>query len=182
MTAAGGCFLQCRGHAVLPWSPDRAGGGPDRVLQTPCIEHGLGLSCGLVTALAGLIALPSGAAAQSADGTIGIELNSASDQGGACRLTYVITNGTTTDLTQASWEVAVHDAGGVVTQLWILDFGSLPQTRTRVVQFDLADQACSRLSRISVNDAVDCQSAEGAVTVCRERQSLSSRVEAIAFN
>jgi hypothetical protein len=140
---------------------------------------GAGLGVGLV---AGLIALPSGAAAQSAEGTIGIELNSASDQGGACRLTYVITNGTTTDLTQASWEVAIHDAGGVVTQLWVLDFGSLPQGRTRVTQFDLADQPCAKLSRISVNDAVDCQSAEGAVTVCREKQSLSSRVEAIAFN
>jgi hypothetical protein len=141
-----------------------------------------GLSCGLTTVMAGLVALPTRAAAQSADGTIGIELNSASDQGGACRLTYVITNGTTTDLTQASWEVAVHDDGGTVTQLWVLDFGSLPPTRTRVVQFDLADQPCAKLSRISVNDAVDCQSAEEAVAVCREKQSLSSRVEAIAFN
>jgi hypothetical protein len=141
-----------------------------------------GLSCGLATALAVLIALPSQVAAQSADGAIGIELNSASDIEGTCRLTYVITNGTTTDLAQASWEVAVHDAGGVVTQLWVLDFGSLPQGRTRVVQFDMADQRCNTLSRISVNDAVDCQSAEGAVAVCREKQSLSSRVEDIAFN
>lgn len=140
------------------------------------------MAFGLTGIVAGLIALPSGAAAQSADGTIGIELNSASDQEGTCRLTYVVTNGTTTDLTQASWEVAVHDAGGTVTQLWVLDFGSLPQGRTRVVQFDLADQPCSGLSRISVNDAVDCQSAEGAVEICRTRQDLRSRVEAIAFN
>jgi hypothetical protein len=137
-----------------------------------------GLSCGL----AGITALPRTAAAQTADGVIGIELNSASDQEGTCRLTYVVTNGTTTDLTRASWEVAVHDKGGTVTQLWVLDFGSLPQGRTRVVQFDLADQGCDTLSRISVNDAVDCTSAEGAVEICRERQGLSSRVEAIAFN
>ena len=142
----------------------------------------LNMAFGLAGVMAGLIALPPGAAAQTADGAIAIELNSASDQEGTCRLTYVITNGTTTDLTQASWEVAVHDAGGVVTQLWVLDFGSLPQGRTRVVQFDLADQRCTTLSRISVNDAVDCQSAEGAVAVCREKQSLSSRVEPIAFN
>jgi hypothetical protein len=141
-----------------------------------------GLSCGLATVLAGITTLPTIAAAQTADGAITIELNSASDQEGTCRLTYVVTNGTTTDLTQASWEVAVHDAGGTVTQLWILDFGSLPQTRTRVVQFDLADQGCATVSRISVNDAVDCQAAEGAVAICGEKQSLSSRVEAIAFN
>lgn len=137
-----------------------------------------GLSCGL----AGLVALPSGAAAQSAEGAIAIELNSASDQEGTCRLTYVVTNGTTTDLTQASWEVAIHDAEGTVTQIWVLDFGSLPQGRTRVVQFDLADQPCEKLSRISVNDAVDCQSADGSLDICREKQSLFSRVKTIAFN
>jgi hypothetical protein len=142
------------------------------------LNMAFGLSCGL----AGLSALSSGAAAQEAAEAIGIELNSASDQEGTCRLTYVVTNGTTTDLTQASWEVAVHDKDGTVTQLWVLDFGALPQGRTRVVQFDLADQPCEGLSRISVNDAVDCQSAEGALEICRERQSLSSRVEAIAFN
>jgi hypothetical protein len=131
-----------------------------------------GLSCGLAT----------GAAAQTADGPITIELNAAADIEGTCRLTYVVTNGTTTDLTQAAWEVAIHDAGGTVTQLWVLDFGSLPQGRTRVVQFDLADQPCQGLSRISVNDAVDCQSAEGALEICREKQTLTSRVDAIAFN
>jgi hypothetical protein len=142
------------------------------------LNMAFGLSCGL----AAIPALSVAAAAQEAGDAIAIELNSASDQEGTCRLTYVVTNGTATDLTQASWEVAVHDAGGTVTQLWVLDFGSLPQGRTRVVQFDLADQGCDTLSRISVNDAVDCQSAEGAVEICGEKQSLSSRVEAIAFN
>lgn len=138
-----------------------------------------GLACGLAPIM---LTLPLMAAAQTADGTITIELNSASDQEGTCRLTYVVTNGTTADLTQASWEVAVHDAGGTVTQLWVLDFGSLPQSRTRVVQFDLTDQPCEQLSRISVNDAVDCQSAAGPLPICRENQSLASRVAAIAFN
>lgn len=140
------------------------------------------MAFGLALGLAGLPVLAPGASAQTADGALGIELNSASDQEGTCRLTYVVTNGTTTDLTQASWEVAVHDAGGIVTRLWVLDFGSLPQGRTRVVQFDLADQPCEGLSRISVNDVADCQSAAGAQEICGQAQSLSSRVEAIAFN
>jgi hypothetical protein len=137
-----------------------------------------GLSC----ALAALAALPPGAAAEEAAGAIGIELNSASDQEGTCRLTYVVTNGTTTDLTQASWEVAVFDGAGAVNRLWVLEFGELPQGRTRVVQFDLADQPCEGVSRISVNDAVDCQSAGGALDLCDRTRSLSSRVGAIAFN
>lgn len=137
-----------------------------------------GLTCGL----AGLLAAAPNAAAQTADGLIGIELNSASDQEGTCRLTYVVTNGTTTDLMQASWEVAVFDDTGTVTRLWVLDFGALPQNRTRVMQFDLADQPCDKVSRISVNDAVDCVGAEGPIGLCREKQGLSSKVGAIAFN
>ena len=69
-----------------------------------------------------------------------------------------------------------------MTQLWVLDFGSLPQGRTRVMQFDLADQPCEGLSRISVNDAVDCQSAEGSLEICRQKQAPTSRAEGIAFN
>jgi hypothetical protein len=138
----------------------------------------LGLTCGL----AGLMAAAPKVAAQTADGLIGIELNSASDEEGTCRLTYVVTNGTTTGLTQASWEVAVFDDTGTVTRLWVLDFGSLPQSRTRVVQFDLADQPCEKVSRISVNDAVDCVGADGPLDLCRAKQGLSSKVKAIAFN
>jgi hypothetical protein len=160
------------GHRILP----------EGVQNVSYSRLALNMAFGLTCGLAGLAVQAPGAAAQSAEGAIGIELNSATDVEGACRLTYVVTNGTATDLTQASWEVAVFDEAGTVTRLWVLDFGSLPQTRTRVVQFDLADQPCEKVSRISVNDAVDCVSAEGPQPVCRDRQSLSSKVGAIAFN
>jgi hypothetical protein len=155
---------------------------PEGVQNVSYSRLALNMAFGLTCGLAGLAAQAPAALAQTAEGAIGIELNAAADVEGACRLTYVVTNGSTTDLTQASWEVAVFDDAGTVTRLWVLDFGALPQTRTRVVQFDLADQPCDKVSRISVNAAVDCTSAAGPQAICTEKQSLSSKVGTIAFN
>ncbi len=133
---------------------------------------------------ASLAALPLPSLAQTAaqTGNIELELNTSGDQGSGCRLTYVATNNTSVPLEKMSYEVAVYDGAGVVQQLFVLDFGWLPVGKTRVVQFDLPDQSCGDISRISVNGPVDCASPEGAQSVCRDSVILSSRVRTIQFN
>lgn len=135
----------------------------------------------LVGALLAAACLASPAAAQTT-GNIALELNTATDEGSGCRLTYVATNGTPVGLEKSSYEVAVYDAEGIVKRLLVLEFGWLPSGKTRVVQFDLPDQSCSTISRISVNGPVECTSAEGEQTICRDNQLLSSRVRTIQFN
>lgn len=134
-------------------------------------------ACGL--ALAGLSAP---ALAQGGGGAIELELNTATDVGAGCRLTYVATNATATTIQKTSYEVAVYDLDGIVKQLLVLDFGWLPSGKTRVVQFDLPDNGCSTISRISVNGPVECTSATGEVPICRDNNILSSRVRTIQFN
>lgn len=121
-------------------------------------------------------------AAQAETGTIELELNTAADVEGGCRLTYVATNATPVELDKTAYEVAVFDTGGIVKQLLVLDFGFLPSGKTRVVQFDLPGQNCTTISRISVNDPVECTAASGPSDICRDNQLLSSRVPSIQFN
>lgn len=115
-------------------------------------------------------------------GNIELELNTANDEGQGCRLTYVATNNTSIPLEKSSYEVAVYNAEGIVQRLLVLEFGWLPVGKTRVVQFDLPEQECATISRISVNGPVECASEQGAQDVCRDNQLLSSRVRTIQFN
>lgn len=131
-------------------------------------------------AASALVGTAFGAAAQT--GNVELELNTAQDISGGCRLTYVATNATPVGLEKVSYEVAVFNLEGIVTRLLVLEFGWLPSGKTRVVQFDLPDQACASISRISVNGAVECASGQGEQTVCRDNALLSTRVRTIQFN
>lgn len=117
--------------------------------------------------LAALLALPFAAgpvaaqepAAEQRSG-LAMELNGLSQAEAGCRLTFVIRNGLPADLSKAVYEFALFGDTGLVERLLTLDFKELPQGRTRVRQFDLADLQCDGLARILVNDAREC-SGEG---------------------
>ena len=114
-------------------------------------------------------------------GNFELELNTSADVEGACRLTFVATNNTGKSLTKADYEVAVFDASGAVSQILVLEFGELPLSKTRVVQFDLPQTKCEDLSRILVNTADACESGDGALDVCMKYLSASSRIPAMPF-
>lgn len=150
------------------------------MLQRNCLvravkSHGI---AGVV-ALSAMIAGP----VLAQDGTLNIELNQAADNGGACRMTYVITNATGVEVSTASYEMAVYGKDGAVNKLVVLDFGKLVPSHTQVVQFDLPDTGCKDISRISVNDpAVACDvAAGGSPSLCTDKRSLQTKT-AIAFN
>ena len=128
------------------------------------------------------VALCAGQTLWAQSGNIEMELNTAADVDGGCRLTYVATNSSPISLEKLSYEVAVYDTDGFVRPLLVLEFGWLPSGKTRVVQFDLPEMACGSISRILVNGPVECTAKEGEQTICRDNQILSSRVKTIAFN
>lgn len=134
-------------------------------------------TCGL----AAIVLALSGAPVLAQSGNFELELNTFSDVPDACRLTFVATNGTGVALTETSYEVAVWNASGAVEAILVLEFGELPQSKTRVVQFDLPKLACKDLSRINVNGQDKCEAADGPKDVCIKSLSASSRVPTIAF-
>ena len=135
--------------------------------------RGLGLAAMMVAATGG------GALAQS--GNFELELNTAADVEGSCRLTFVATNGTGVALIQTAYQVAAFDSNGQVSAIVVLEFGELPLSKTRVVQFDLPDLTCTSLSRLVVNDLDTCKTAEAESDVCMKALSASSRIPNIPF-
>lgn len=124
-------------------------------------------------ALSHTLAMTSAVSAQS--GNFVLELNNASEVEGSCRLTYVATNNTGISLNKTSYEVAIFDAEGGVSNLLVLEFGQLPIAKTKVVQFDLKDQPCADISRIVVNNLAECESADGSHDFCLSALITSSR-------
>ena len=122
------------------------------------------LSLALLTA----VSMASSGMAQSSDvdNNFTLELNKAENTENSCRLTYVATNKTGTDLKNTSYEVAIFDAKGAVDQLLVLEFGGLTNNQTRVVQFDIDNQDCENISKILVNNQGVCATSEGPSDVC----------------
>jgi hypothetical protein len=133
--------------------------------------------------MAGALALPLLAAqplaAQEA-GRFTLELNNTEAVEGGCRLTFVAHNATGTALEQTSYDVAVFDETGAVSERLILEFGRLVPDKTRVVQF-LLNRGCGQVTRLLLNDAEDCVTADGADSrICMDALEGSSRTD-IAF-
>lgn len=130
-----------------------------------------------------LLACLSGGAvpALAQTGTFELELNTSADVGEGCRLTFVATNNTNLDLTQASYEMAVFGADNVYTMSVIFEFGDLPKSKTRVVQFDLPDGKCEAITRILVNRQDKCTAGDGEHDICTRALTASSRIQNIGF-
>ncbi len=130
-------------------------------------------------ALCGAMALGGSAFAQT--GNFELELNAAVDAGDGCQLTFVASNNTGVALSKASYEVAVFDSDGLVSSLFVFEFGELPMNKTRVVLFSLPEQKCEKISRLLVNRQDECDSADGPQDICMKALNTSSRIATIPF-
>ena len=72
---------------------------------------------------------------------LGLALNTVSaTEAGGCRLSFVIRNDLGADIESLVAEAVLFDVAGRVAVMTLFDFGSLPEGRPRVRQFDLAGQ------------------------------------------
>lgn len=121
------------------------------------------------------------AALAAGPGSLALELNKAADVNGACRLTYVATNGTGSDLDQLSLDVVAFDSAGVESLRMILDFGRMPRDKTKVAEFDLPNLACGKVSKLLLNDVLQCTANGAAVADCAGSIAPSSKVAKLPF-
>lgn len=124
-------------------------------------------------AATGILALANPAFAQS--GNFALELNTATDIGDGCQLTYVATNNTGIALIETAYQVALFDENSLVSGTLVLEFGALPVGKTKVVQFNLAGKKCATISRILINDVSACKSADGDHDFCMSGLITNSR-------
>jgi len=131
----------------------------------------------LLTALAAIAALLAQQPAAAQEQQFTLELNSARDSGGGCRVSFIAFNGTGVVLDKTSYEMVVFDSEGLVSQFLILEFGRLPVNKTKVVQFDLADLPCGSISRLLINDVAECTSNEAPSNLCLDSLQTKARTE-----
>lgn len=137
---------------------------------------GLKQLASLVPLLTALISsgLTSAALADSAPKGLVLELNKTEDTGAACRLSFVLHNATGADLDAAAYELVLFSADGIINQMSVFDFGSLPADKTVVRQFELQSVACTDAGRLLINGPAGCTGTTPG-DHCQAHLSLSSR-------
>lgn len=122
-----------------------------------------------------ILAVLAGPSVAQDNGTavLGIVLNRLDDQGEACRLTFVADN-SFAPLDELVLETVMFDRAGQVASLSLFDFGSLPQDRRRVRQFDVAGLACANLAQVLVNGVASCSGGASDATTCEAAVQVRS--------
>lgn len=120
----------------------------------------LGHGMTAVTAIFLLAATGSASGQESSPApALTLELNALQPSDKGCRLTFIATNNLNAPLDKAAFEIALFNHAQVVDRITVLDFKDLPQGKTKVRRFDLADTDCSKIARVLVNDATECSGA-----------------------
>jgi hypothetical protein len=125
-----------------------------------------------VSALSALVA-PAALAEDAGKGAeaagpagLSLELNALQPFDKGCRLTFVIANHLSGDITKAAFEIALFDRTGVADRLTVLDFRELPRGKTKVSRFDLPGADCGKISRVLVNSATECSGSRIGASDC----------------
>jgi hypothetical protein len=113
--------------------------------------------------------------ADDATATLAISLNSVSaTEAGGCRLSFVIRNDLGADIESLVAEAVLFDGAGRVASMTLFDFGTLPEGRPRVRQFDLAGRGCDGIGGVLVNGIGTCEGDGLTPAACLTGLRLSS--------
>ncbi|QDG77475.1 hypothetical protein [Labrenzia sp. PHM005] len=116
------------------------------------------------------------ASAQGVSGKIGLELNHIQpNQAGGCRLSVIATNGLERPIDKLGLELVVFNKDGIIDRLMRLDLRRMSAGKTKVQQFDLTDVPCEGLSRLHINDVLNCVPPAITGVYCPDLLELSNR-------
>jgi hypothetical protein len=123
-----------------------------------------------------ILLLPVSVTAQELTGKIGLELNHVQPtQDGGCRLSVIATNGLERPMSKLGLEIVAFNSDGLVDQFLRLDFSRISAGKTKVLQFDLAGKACEGLSRLHINDVLNCVPSSIKDVFCPDLLVLDNR-------
>jgi len=131
--------------------------------------------------LAALCATPALAQEVQPAAGLALELNALTPSETGCRVTFLATNKLGTELTRSAFEIALFGAGGGIERLVSLDFKAMPEGKTRVLQFDIGELGCDKVSRVLINDVVACEGTGLDPKVCLAGLSTVSRLDGVEF-
>jgi hypothetical protein len=114
--------------------------------------------------------------AQDVTGKISLELNQLQPTSdGGCRLSIIATNGLERPIDQLGLEMVAFNKDGLVDQFLRLKFSRISAGKTKVLQFDLAGKSCDGLSRLHINDVMNCVPPSITDVYCPDLLDLGNR-------
>ncbi|WP_102223018.1 hypothetical protein [Acidimangrovimonas sediminis] len=146
-----------------------------RAVALPAALCAIGLTSAVAVGAAG------GAVAQTRP-EITVELNKAEKADKACRMTFVTENALGVALDKLSLDVVVFDQAGVVGPRLVLDMGAMPEGKTKVVDFDVPDTECGKVSRLLFNAVQSCTSGGKPVGNCEASVEPDSKIAKLPFD
>jgi hypothetical protein len=122
------------------------------------------------------LALSATEVAAADTGKIDVELNSLQASDAGCRAVFVLHNGLANALDKLTLSVVTFDTQARATQFLSLDVGALPANKTRVLRFELGKNvACTDISRLVLDDVIDCAGGDMNPSKCLGVINLTSR-------
>lgn len=138
------------------------------------------LALTLVSSLLPGISHAQEAGAQSPASELVVELNALQPTANGCRFTFMVTNNLKAELASVGFELVLFNKAGMVSRMTVVDFKDLPQSKTKVRQFDFTGVECADLGRVLINDATECKGNGLEVGSCIRALSAQTRTD-VAF-
>jgi hypothetical protein len=111
--------------------------------------------------------------------SLALELNALQPADTGCRVTFLATNTLGGVVDRAGVEIAFFSGDGAINRIVTLDFKGLTEGKTKVLQFQLNDLACSDISRLLVNDITACEGTGLAPSACIDGLVTTSRPDIV---
>ena len=108
-------------------------------------------------------------------GVISVELNKMEQKGQNCRAYLVLKNKSGVALRSLKLDLVMFDAEGVVARRLAIEAAPLNVGKTSLRVFDIPKQSCDKISRILLNDIMECRGPIEARTDCLDLVKTSSR-------
>ncbi|MCB1387484.1 MAG: hypothetical protein KDJ80_16235 [Nitratireductor sp.] len=106
-----------------------------------------------------------------------LELNRIEQVAETCSLTFLVQNELEGTIGELAFEFVLFDERGLVQDMNIFDFGSLPRGKTIVRRFRLKDTRCASVSRLLINGTDRCKLTSARDQACMERLRTTNRTD-----
>lgn len=112
--------------------------------------------------------------AEAAGPALKLELNEIGADGDICRITFVVHNGLSSDISALAYEMVLFGSDGGIKRMTKFDFGAMKQDKTIVRRFNMPGLDCAAISRILINGAASCEGADQSGS-CEQALATSNR-------
>ena len=139
---------------------------------------GAALAAALITAIPAAMAQDATPPAKSDAPPLKIELNRLEPAGEACRTYMLVDNSRGPAVKSLKVDLFAFDTEGIAQKRLSVELGPVQDRKTMVRLFDFPGIACSKISRLLLNDVLACEGGDASRETCLDRIETESKTPA----